>query len=323
VGIQDRLVKQIDYLGLRTELPLTATYFPLGFRAEIATNSRDVMEAAAESWSHWEARFPCDPLRLRVLVDPEGPLSPAPIHRMQGHLYSGIADIHNFAQVDVASQFAFIQVSEKTAADHVWLRWFFLESLVYLMLSQRYVAAAHAACVARNGSGLLLCGRSGAGKSTLSYACAREGWTFITDDCTFLLADSDERIAIGKPRQARLRLDSPELFPELQQYRPRVRPTGKVGIEIPLADLPHIRTAETAPISGVVLLERGPGTPGAIPVSGDEAVSRVLGDMPSYGDAVDAMHARTVGRLAVLPAYRLRYQRLEDAIRMLAELTGE
>jgi hypothetical protein len=313
---------QIDYLGLRTELGLTATYFPLGFCCRIATNSRDVVEAAGESWRHWSERFACEPLRLRVVVTPEGPLSSPPAHRMQGHLYAVIADAFNFAHVDVAAQFAFIQVSQQTAADHVWLRWFFLESLVYMMLAQRYVAAAHAACVARDGSGVLLCGRSGAGKSTLAYACAREGWTFITDDCTFLAAGSDQRIAIGKPRQARFRLDSPDLFPELRQYGTAMRPTGKVGIEVPLADLPHIRTAESAAISGVVLLERGPGTPCTIPVGGEEAVARILSDMPSYGDEVDAMHERTVRRLAEAAAYRMRYERLEDAIRMLAELTG-
>jgi hypothetical protein len=323
VGTLEHAVKQIDYLGLRTELPFTATHFPLGFRAEIASNSCDVVEAAAECWQHWDARFECEPLRFRVVVQPEGPLSAAPVHRMQGHLYSVISDAHNFAHVDVASQFAFVQVSEKTAADHVWMRWFYLESIAYVMLTQKYVAAAHAACVARNGAGLLLCGKSGAGKSTLSYACAREGWTFVTDDCTFLLADSHDRIAIGKPRQARFRLDSPELFPELQRYSRRVRPTGKVGIEVPLADLPHIRTADSAPITGVILLERGPGAPSVTPLTGEEAVARVLSDMPSYGDVVDAMHGRTVRRLAQVPAYSMRYERLEDAIRMLAELTGD
>jgi hypothetical protein len=322
VGTLDSLVRQIDHLGLHTPLPFAETYFPLGFRAEIATNSRDVVEAAEESWNHWGPRFRCEPIRLRILVHPEGELCPTPTHRMQGHLYSVVADAHNFAHVDVAAQFGLVQVSQKTAADHVWLRWFFVESLVYMLLAQRYVAAAHAACVALNGSGVLLCGPSGTGKSTLSYACAREGWTFITDDCTFLLANSDQRVAIGKPRQARFRLDSPELFPELRPYSPRVRPTGKVGIEVPLAELPHIRTAETAPIARIVLLERGPGTPCAIPVTGDEAVARVLADMPSYGDEVDAMHERTVRRLAEVAAYRLRYERLADAIRMLAELTG-
>jgi hypothetical protein len=324
VGTLDTAVRrQVDCLGLRTELPLTGTYFPLGFRAEIATNSRDVLEAADESWKDQGPRFPCESLRLRVLVRPEGPLCSPPVHRMQGHLYSVISDQHNFAHVDVASQFAYVEVSQKTAADHVWLRWFFTESLVYMMLAQRYVAAAHAACVARNGAGVLLCGKSGAGKSTLSYACARAGWTFLTDDCTFLLADSDQRIAIGKPRQARFRLDSPELFPELSRYNARVRPTGKVGIEVPLAELPHIRTADTVPVARVVLLERGPGEPGVIPVTGDEAVERILGDMPSYGDVVDAMHERTVRKLGGVDACRLHYERLDDALRLLAELTGE
>jgi hypothetical protein len=323
VGTLERSVNQIDYLGLRTELPLEATYFPLGFRAAIATNSRDVLEAVEECWRCWTPRFPCEPLELRVLVSPEGSLCSPPVHRMQGHLYSVVADAHNFAHADIAARFAHIQVSEKTAADHVWLRWFFVESLVYMMLAQRYVAAAHAACVARNGSGVLLCGRSGAGKSTLSYACAREGWTFVTDDCTFLVADSEERIAIGKPRQARFRLDSPELFPELRRYSARVRPTGKIGIEVPLAELPGIRTADTVPIGAVAFLEREAGPASAIPVTGDEAVERILADMPSYGDAVDAMHGRTVRRLAAVPAFRLRYERLEDATRLLAEIAGE
>src|SRR5581483_11901175 len=102
--------------------------------------------------------FPGEPLRLRILVHPEGPLSGQPVHRMQGHLYSVVADPHNFAHVDAADGFAFVEISQKTAADHVWQRWFFTESLVYMMLSQKYVAATHAACVARNGAGVLLCG---------------------------------------------------------------------------------------------------------------------------------------------------------------------
>jgi len=299
VGTLDNLVsRQIDYLGLRTELPLAATYFPLGFRAEISTNSRDVLAAAEESWRDQTPRFPCEPLRLRVLVHPEGPLAASPVHRMQGHLYSVIADPLNFAHVDAASQFAFVEVSQATASDHVWLRWFFTESLVYMMLAQRYVAAAHAACVARNGAGVLLCGASGAGKSTLSYACARAGWTFVTDDCTFLLADSDDRIAIGKPRQARFRLDSPELFPELAGYGARVRPTGKVGIEVPVAELPAIRTADTVPIARVVLLERGPG---ALPERSVATVQELLRDLraaPRVGVAGLTVVVRELRRLA-------------------------
>src|SRR2546430_3834288 len=114
-----------------------------------------------------------------------------------------VGDRDNHAAFDPQSLFGFCFISGKTAADHGWVRWHFLEGLVYMMLAQRHVVPVHAACVARHGCGVLLCGASGAGKSTLAYACARAGWTFIADDSVMLLPDSTDRIAIGKPHHAR------------------------------------------------------------------------------------------------------------------------
>ena len=131
--------------------------------------------------------------------------------------------------------------------------------VAYLMLGQRQVVMVHAGCVARNGSGVLLCGASESGKSTLAYACARAGWTWIADDCTCLLPDSPERIAIGRTRQARFRVDAPALFPELEQFTARERPTGKIGIEVDMSALPGIRTAARTPIGALAFLERRPG----------------------------------------------------------------
>lgn len=314
-------VQRIDPLRLSVALDRSGAYYPAGFRVEIATNSRDVLEAAEEAWGPDCPEYACEPLRFRVLVEPEGGLSQLPSHRLHGHLYSIVSDPQNFAHIDLQSQFAFIHVSEKTAEDHSWLRWFFVESTAYVMLAQRYIVPVHAACVARGGRGILLSGASGAGKSTLSYACARAGWTFVTDDATWLLPDHPERVAIGRPRQARFRMDAPGLFPELEGYAARARPNGKIGIEVPLAELPRIRTAGRASISGIVFLERGPGAAGAHEMSGAEAVERLLADMPSYGSAVDAMHERTVGRLAGAPAWRMRYETLEEAISILETLT--
>ncbi len=41
-------IKRFDPLLRDLELPLTATFHPVGFPLRLATNSRDVMEAAAE-----------------------------------------------------------------------------------------------------------------------------------------------------------------------------------------------------------------------------------------------------------------------------------
>ena len=92
------------------------------------------------------------------------------------------------------------------------------------------------------------------------------------------------------------------------------------SIEVPLAALPEIRTADRVPIAAIVFIERGRGVPAAYPLTGAESVERLLCDMPGYSDAVNAMHERTVRKLAGAAAYRMRYEALEDAIRILETL---
>jgi hypothetical protein len=319
VKIKEAL-RRMDPLRRNIPLPLTGTYYPGGFRLDIATNSPEVLGAAKEAWEHEHPSFVSEPIVFHVLVQPEGGLCSVPTHRMNGHLYSVVADAYNFAHLDLNTQLGFFHVSGQTAADHSFLRWFFIESMANLMLAQRYLVPVHAACVARNGAGILLSGHSGAGKSTLSYACARAGWTFVTDDCTWLLPESEDPIAIGRPRSARFRLDAPQLFPELEGYAVRARPNGKIGIEVPLAELPHIRTAPRAAIGGIVFLERGPAGPGIQRLASMEAIDRLLADMPSYGEAVDSMHERAVRRLSHAPAWRMTYETVDQAIAMLGNL---
>src|SRR4029077_19439661 len=122
-------------------------------------------------------------------VQPQGDLAPEPVFRGQGHNFSIVSDRDNFAFYDSGPMSGCCFVSEKTVQARSWFRYYFLETMVYMLLAQRYVVPVHAACVARDGSGVLLCGNSGAGKSTLSFACARAGWTFLTDESTWLLPD--------------------------------------------------------------------------------------------------------------------------------------
>jgi hypothetical protein len=193
--------------------------------------------------------------------------------------------------------------------------------MAYLLLSQRYVVALHTGCVVREGKGLLLCGRSGAGKSTLSFACARAGWTYAADDCTWLLADSTERIAIGKPYHVRLRDDAWQHFPELEGYAARTRPNGKLSIEALTGWFPEIETAERCVIGGVVFLDRkSGGEPRLEPMPAEEAIDCLMEDLPSYGEDVNAMHERTVRRLTGVPAWRMHYGTLGDALALLSEV---
>jgi hypothetical protein len=311
-----------DSLTIDAALPLRGTYHPLGFLLHLQTNSQDVLDAAAESWSHYPSQvYPCDPIEFRVVVQPQGALAGIATHRAHWNLYSVVSDTDNFAAVDLKTLRASMFVSARTAAHRSLLRWLYVESLAYLLLAQRYAVPVHAACVARQGQGILLCGFSAAGKSTLAYACARAGWTYITDDGAFLLPGARERVAIGRHRQFRFRVDAPHLFPELEGYVIRARPNGKLSIEVPVTALPGISAAERATVARVVMLDRrDTGEPRLDPIPGEEAAVRMLHDMPSYGDEVNAMHERTVRNIVEVPTYRLRYAKLDDAMQLLNQI---
>ncbi len=192
-----------------------------------------------------------------------------------------------------------------------------MESLAYTLLAQRYIVPVHAACVDRDGAGILLCGSACAGKSTLAYACARAGWTYVTDDCVFLLADSPGSAAIGRCSHIRFRPDAPMLFPELAGSLARVRPNGRLSLELPMSAFPQIRTAHQSHLRAMVFLERASGEAGTERVSAEDATERLLAEMPSYGPAVNAVHERTVRRLADAAAFRLRYETPDQAIALL------
>jgi serine kinase of HPr protein (carbohydrate metabolism regulator) len=190
--------------------------------------------------------------------------------------------------------------------------------MAYMLLTQRYVVSLHAGCVARDGGAILLCGSSGAGKSTLSVACARAGFTFLSDDCTWVLTGTDRPLAIGKPHQARLRADAARHFPELEGLPARALPNGKLSMEVPTSLLTGVRTAPRAEIGTLVFLDRqGEGAARLETMAGSEVSTLLLRDLPSYGPEVDTVHERTVGILAALPAFRLTYSSLPDAIRIL------
>ncbi len=312
---------RIDPLLCDIDLAFTATFYPAGFPLRIATNSKHVLTAAAESWEPFAAQFDTPPLDFRVVVEPQGELTREPRFRKQGDVLSFVSDACNFATGDCQKLSAVFHLSEATAADHASLRWFYLEALAYMLLTQRHVVSLHAGCIARGGAGILICGKSAAGKSTLSIAAARAGFTFVADDCTWLLLDSDESLAIGKPHQARFRQDAARHFPELQGHLANLRPNGKRSIEVPTALFPSLRTAARCPVRTLVFLERDAAGPARVErMSSAEAVDLLLAELPSYGAQVNAMHERTIQKLAEQPAWRLCYRELEDAIRLLSEL---
>ena len=311
-----------DPLGYLTPLAYAARYYPLGFPADIASNSPEVLEMARESWGVYQPRFDRLPIQVRVMVQPGGELRPpAPVVRGQRHLLMWVADRENFAVCDWRERFACAFITDATAADRVFCRWHFLDSLIYMLLELNYFTALHAAAVAWKGSGVLLYGESGMGKSTLSYACARRGWTYISDDGSCLVRGS--RSVIGEPHHFRFRADAPEIFPELRGLTVGRELERKPTIEVFTANLP-IQTAPECRVDHIVFLSRGAGLQAGMYAMASDAVrERLLQDIPTFDPELQERRMATIESITAAPGFELRYAEFGDAVDLLEALVSE
>src|SRR5262249_21954186 len=121
-GSKSKIV-ELDPLQIGAELPLEAEFFPLGFPLRLATNSREVMEAAACAWGTFPAAFAVAPIELRVLVEPGDEPPCAPVFRAQRHLIVISGGAENFAVCDHTRNFAFCRLSSRAAADRDFIRY--------------------------------------------------------------------------------------------------------------------------------------------------------------------------------------------------------
>ena len=314
-----------DALGEYLPLALEQTFYPLGFPVAIATNSPAVIEAARESWGSSHCEFARAPIRIRVIVEDGGSdPAPEPVYRSQRELMLIVSDRDNFAGCDLRSRFGWCHISSNMIADRGWFRWHFLEAMMFVILNQQDVVSLHAACVARNGRGVLLSGSSGAGKSTLAFACAQAGWSYIADDGTILLQGSRDREALGQPRQFRFRPEAVELFPEVEGFAACVKPNGKPTVEVPVSALPKIATVSRCRIERVVFLNRRSGGGALVrPITSEEAFDRLLREAPALSEDVWRRHKETIASLLSAPAYELQYKTFTQALPLLSNLVDE
>jgi len=306
-------------------LPLRGIFYPLGFSIEIMTNCSAVLSASNESFGHVGYRRGNMPLQIRIgVVDGSGSLCPPePTRREFNHLYSLVADAENQALLDLESGANFTWLTQPAVDNRLYFRSNFLEKTVYLLLGASVVTDIHAACISKNGNGILLCGNSGAGKTTLAYACARAGWTYTSDDTSYLVNDTEPPRVIGHSHRVRFRPSAKQLFPELECHAVTPRMEGKPSIEVPISELPIEKTAAEVAVHSIVYLSR-------VPLAKSELLRLPSGTAPKrMSDALYSagqIHSKHIKRLEVLhdvQTYELKYCELRDAIEALESLIRE
>jgi hypothetical protein len=312
-----------DALLCNMELPHRGIFYPLGYPVEIVTNNRIVLQAADESFGHGRLARTKATLQVHIGVTSGGGCEcpPEPTRREYNHLYSLVADADNQALLDLKSCINFTWVTKATANNRTYFRYNFLEKAVYLLLGSSVVTDLHAACIAKNGRGILLIGDSGAGKSTLAYACARAGWTYTSDDTSYLINDSDVPRVIGHAHRVRFRPSAKALFPELEHFRQTPRLEGKPSIEVSISELPVPHSATEAIVNSIVYLNRHPSGAGRLHrLPKGTATQRTCRELYSAGE-IRAKHENILRSLSDIPTYELEYCSLVQGIDALDGLS--
>lgn len=305
-----------DPLRYEPDLALARMFYPLGYPLRIVTNSELVLQAAGESWGVYRLRRNEEPMQLRVLVEPGDEPATPPLYRGQAHLLTISGGRANFAAADAAQRFAYCRLSEAAAADRAHASYYYLEALAFHLLTQWQVAPVHCAFVVRGGVGIALCGDSGAGKSTLAYACLKHGWTYVSDNESWLVRTAQRPTLVGNPGRIRFRESAAALFPELNALTPALHANGKMSR--------HLSTGQTeceASVDYVVFLDRhSPSPAGFSAMPPEQAFERLLAGVPLYPAPVRAAHEEALRRLTQLPVFTMRYDSPESGIACLETL---
>ncbi|WP_446742655.1 aldolase [Silvibacterium acidisoli] len=304
------------------ELTFSRIYYPFGFPMEVRSNSNEVLEHFTAMWGKFRPHFEADMLRTEVVLVDDGSTDcpPEPSHQIFGSWLICVADSRNSVVADLQNGITRITVSRGALRHPLYVQYFLL-GLASSCISTCLATPIHAGCVAFNGRGFLLCGDSGAGKSTLSYACARAGWNYVSDDASYMLSHGDRRMVSGNPHQVRFRPSAAELFPELLGLAVTPRAAGKPSIELPTAGMPYIKTADTACIDFMVFLKRRDNGFAEIePYSADAA--RLFMRQVLFGPepTLTAQHA-AIERMLGARLVALHYSDLRLAIARLEELS--
>ncbi len=301
-----------------------AIFRVLGFTVEIESNTVEILDVAREGWGASLTGTDRPAIKIRLGLKQSGATvcPPAPSVRTHHHLLSMIADAENFLICELRQSSAFGWVSNAALRNPLYIRYHFLEAAAMCLLSTSKVTPIHAACVSFSGRGFLLCGRSGIGKTTLAYACAKAGWTYTSDDASYLLWYAGKgRVVRGNAHQVRFRPSAAQLFPEIRGRELTLRAEGKPSIQIPTAQSAGIKTSTDAQVHYILLLDRHESGCTELTPIAPEAVIPLFESSLYPFEEIWQTQVDTVQQLLVAKTYSLRYSGLTEAIQCLEQLT--
>jgi hypothetical protein len=314
-----------EYYNDAPALTLEAMLFPLGFPMRIRTNSVEALRICEIKWGAFEQAFDTPPIetQIHVVEAQSRECPPAPVYRFIENTLLVTADADNFCVAQYPIGKTRMIVSSAAVAHPAYFSQTFLEAAPAAQILTRLATPVHAACVAIDGCGVLLCGDSGAGKTSLAYACARAGWQFISDDTSYLLHSETGRQVLGDCHRVRFRPSAEELFPEITGAEITPRMYGKPSIELPTSNWSTINATRCAHVDFIVFLNRRlPGVEDLVLYRRDVARCYIRQNLFGTSQTKLTQYA-AIERLLQAEVFELHYQSLDWAVGRLERLVRE
>jgi hypothetical protein len=294
--------------------PLGERYSAAGATLAIATNSQYILEGARKTFQPAAGPNVHAQVNMRLWVDPAARTSapwPPPYFRGLDHLVFAAFDLESALLVDLGKRRIIGRFSPAMAADVIYWNRVIFPTLFGIVSPSVGITALHCACLARNGNALLLAGASGSGKSTLSLALAQNGFSFLSDDWTYLSRQGSELLAWNSMSRLKLLPDARVHFPELAALEPGVSVNGELAYELEPEEVFGVHRSKHAEPRWVIFLERQenaeftlievPSTEAAMRLGGD------LEDLPSMLCEARLFLEETVKNVATRRCWVLRY----------------
>jgi hypothetical protein len=294
-----------------TVLPYAQELRFAGVVCDLITNSFE-LRALLSQLSHVENCESGNRFSMRIVVsEPSCDPIEEPHFRGLRHVVTASFGTGNIFIFDVLRRTLSASISRVAALD---LR-FWKEKLIPISLGVLGAAMGlvpmHCACLEQSGDGLLIAGLSGAGKSTLSVALAQNGFSYVSDDWTYMSRHQSSLVAFGTSAPVKLLPDATNHFPRLASYRPRKSMNGELAYEVDVGEAFTVRVKKSCEPRWVIFLERGPGfevefTPLA-PSEARSYLNSSVERLPSELHEASGMRDLTLEMVSRLPCWLLRY----------------
>jgi len=222
-------------------------------------------------------------LQLQFHVDfavNDAPRWPKPQFRALDHLYYTTYGPCDSMLMDQIRRCVVGSFSPAIAHDVPYWKQTILPFLLGVASASIRVTPIHCACVTKDGLGLLLGGESGAGKSTSALALSLEGFSYLSDDCTYLSRTGVGIRAWGLPTSVKLLPDAVRHFPQLISHELVLSLNGEWALNVDPTEIFHVERCLSCEPRWLVFLERtGNSRPVIKPLSSLEAASRLAADL--------------------------------------------